>query len=113
MFAHSALQVGKTVLVQILESLAAATSGEALDLSGEGSQRHILTNPHYSQQRMPKFIEAQQVLDTEIPAPSAAQVHKLIIESVCSFVDNFILIFDQHGFKIGASKGTHKRSQTV
>jgi hypothetical protein len=47
-FSQSALTVGKTVLVQIFESLMTATQGDLLDLSGEGSQKHM-NSPYYSQ----------------------------------------------------------------
>lgn len=107
-FSQSALTVGKTVLVQIFESLMSATQGDLLDLNGEGSQKHM-NSPYYSQQKTPKFVEAQQVLDVEIPAPSSAQIHKLIIECICCFVENVIIIFDFNGFKIGANKQPQHR----
>ena len=87
-----------------------ATQGDLLDLSGEGSQKHM-NSPYYSQQKTPKFVEAQQVLDVEIPAPSSAQIHKLIIECICCFVENVIIIFDYNGFKIGANKQPQNRKQ--
>lgn len=101
------------MLAQIFECLSQATNGDALDLSVESSQRHMMSAA-YSQQKTSKFIEAQQVLDTELPPPTAAQIHKLIIESVCSFVDNFILIFDFNGFKIGSqSTQAQKRGASM
>jgi hypothetical protein len=49
LFSQCALQVGKTLLAQIFECLSQVTTGDNLDLNGEGSQKHIMTNPHYSQ----------------------------------------------------------------
>lgn len=43
-------------------------------------------------------------MESELPPPTPSQIHKLIIESACSFVDNMILIFDQYGLKIGGVK---------
>ena len=57
-FSVSALQVGKTVLVQIFESLLQASQSELLDLNAEGSLKHM-NSPYYSQQKMPKFVDAQ------------------------------------------------------
>lgn len=62
---------------------------------------------------MPKFIEAQ-MLESEMPPPTPIQIHKLIstisqlltysiVEAVCSFIDNMIIIFDLQGLKIGGS----------
>ena len=70
-----------------------------------------MSSPYYSQQKTPKFVEAQQVLDVEIPPPSSAQIHKLIIECICCFVENVIIIFDYNGFKIGANKQSQLRNQ--
>ncbi len=48
LFSQSSLQVNKTVLSQIFDSLVQITNGEGLDLSGEGSLKHM-SSPHYSQ----------------------------------------------------------------
>ena len=80
----------------MFESLLQGT--ENLDLSGEMSQRHM-QNPHYSQQKTQKILDAQ-IMDQELPPPTQSQIHKLIVESACSFVENLIILFDQSGLKI-------------
>lgn len=48
------------------------------------------------------------MLENEMQPPSVTQIHKLIIEAVCSFIDNMIIIFDLQGLKIGG--GNHRVS---
>ncbi len=56
------------------------TATDNLDLTGDQNQKHM-SNPYYSHQKTPKFIEAQ-ILENELPPPSPSQIHKLISKLV-------------------------------
>jgi len=92
-------------LLQILESYLRATQAiEANPGQDPFNQMYIGT------QKIAKLIDAQQI-DNEIAAPSAYQIQRILIESVCSFSDNFVHVFQSIGVKLGTVAGSSDRQQ--
>jgi len=105
LFASSSLSIGAPVLIQILESyiMAAKAIEQSRDplINSQGSTaRPSQRGSYLSTQKINKVINSW-TLDGEISAPTFLQVQRIIIESICTFADNFVYVFSAIGIKLG------------
>ena len=108
LFANSSLSLGAPVLIQIIECYIQAAraveqskdpqinAGGSSSTSGRSTQRGL----YQSTQKINKVINSQN-LDGEIGAPTFLQIQRIIIESICTFADNFVYVFSAIGIKLG------------
>ena len=118
LFASSSLSIGAPVLIQMLESYLKAS--RAIEKNQEKLSHEFNSQArtparglgHYeTMQKIPKVINSQN-LEGELPVPQCHQIERIIIESICTFADNFVYVFSAIGIKLGTATPMPRSSRS-